>query len=202
LRDAAAGRFDVVVVADIDRLTRSEDLGERGAILGALQRAGVCVASAVRSRRPAARRPRSPPSAPAARERARPWSGCGSRCPPLELGWLRELILRASIFYCASARAEYIGFMTKTNRTAAPQIINTLIAAEVDGERATDCRRVLRGERQTLVVCARQMDDALRAARLRPDSESARHAVSQARARLSAAMDEAIRVARMWGVEI
>lgn len=46
LRDAAAGRFDVVVVADIDRLTRSEDLGERGAILGALQRAGVRVASA------------------------------------------------------------------------------------------------------------------------------------------------------------
>jgi site-specific DNA recombinase len=46
LRDAAAGIFDVVVVADIDRLTRSEDLAERGAILGALQRAGVRVASA------------------------------------------------------------------------------------------------------------------------------------------------------------
>jgi site-specific DNA recombinase len=46
LRDAAAGLFDVVAVVDIDRLTRSEDLTERGAILGALQRAGVRVASA------------------------------------------------------------------------------------------------------------------------------------------------------------
>lgn len=46
LRDAAAGLFDVVVVVDVDRLTRSEDLTERGAILGALQRAGVKVASA------------------------------------------------------------------------------------------------------------------------------------------------------------
>jgi site-specific DNA recombinase len=46
LRDAALGKFDVVVVVDIDRLTRSEDLTERGAILGALQRAKVKVASA------------------------------------------------------------------------------------------------------------------------------------------------------------
>ena len=46
LRDAAAGVFDVVVVVDLDRLTRSEDLTERGAILGAFQRAGVRVASA------------------------------------------------------------------------------------------------------------------------------------------------------------
>ncbi len=46
LRDAAAGVFDVLVVVEIDRLTRSEDLTERGAILGALQRAGVKVASA------------------------------------------------------------------------------------------------------------------------------------------------------------
>lgn len=45
LRDAAAGQFDVVVVVDVDRLTRSEDLTERGAILGALQRAGVKIAS-------------------------------------------------------------------------------------------------------------------------------------------------------------
>jgi len=45
LRDAALGLFDVVVVVDIDRLTRSEDLAERGIILGALQRAGVKVAS-------------------------------------------------------------------------------------------------------------------------------------------------------------
>ena len=46
LRDAAAGVFDVVVVADVDRLTRAEDMGERGAIFGALQRAGVKIASA------------------------------------------------------------------------------------------------------------------------------------------------------------
>lgn len=45
LADAAAGRFDLVAVADLDRLTRSEDLTERGAILGALQRAGVQVAT-------------------------------------------------------------------------------------------------------------------------------------------------------------
>lgn len=46
LRDAALRLFDVVVVVDVDRITRSEDLAERGAILGALQRAGVKVASA------------------------------------------------------------------------------------------------------------------------------------------------------------
>ena len=45
LRDAAAGAFDVVVVADVDRLARSEDLEERGRILGTLQRAGVKIAS-------------------------------------------------------------------------------------------------------------------------------------------------------------
>lgn len=45
LRDAAAGVFDVVVVVDLDRLSRSEDLAERGAILGALQRAGVRIAT-------------------------------------------------------------------------------------------------------------------------------------------------------------
>lgn len=45
LRDLGAGGIDVVVVADLDRLTRSEDLTERGAILGALQRHGVRVAS-------------------------------------------------------------------------------------------------------------------------------------------------------------
>lgn len=46
IRDAALGLFDVVVVVDVDRLTRSEDLAERGAILGAFQRAGVKLASA------------------------------------------------------------------------------------------------------------------------------------------------------------
>lgn len=46
LVDAAAGAFDVVVVVDLDRLTRSEDLTERGAVLGAFQRAGVKLAIA------------------------------------------------------------------------------------------------------------------------------------------------------------
>lgn len=45
LRDAGARVFDVVVVVDLDRLSRSEDLAERGAILGALQRAGVKIAA-------------------------------------------------------------------------------------------------------------------------------------------------------------
>jgi len=45
LRDAALGVFDVVVVVDLDRLTRAEDLGERYAILGAFQRAHVQIAT-------------------------------------------------------------------------------------------------------------------------------------------------------------
>lgn len=44
LADVGAGVFDLVVVVDIDRLTRSEDLTERGAVLGAFQRAGVKIA--------------------------------------------------------------------------------------------------------------------------------------------------------------
>lgn len=44
--DAAAGVFDVVVVVDMDRVTRSEDIAERGAILGAFQRANVKIAIA------------------------------------------------------------------------------------------------------------------------------------------------------------
>lgn len=47
LRDAAAGLFDVVVVVDQDRLTRAEDIIERATIMGAFQRAGVKVASAI-----------------------------------------------------------------------------------------------------------------------------------------------------------
>lgn len=47
LRDAAAGAFDVVVVVDLDRLTRAEDMLERATIIGAFQRAGVKVASAI-----------------------------------------------------------------------------------------------------------------------------------------------------------
>lgn len=45
LVDATARDFDVVVVWDVDRLTRSEDQAERGAILGALAVAGIKVAS-------------------------------------------------------------------------------------------------------------------------------------------------------------
>lgn len=45
LADAAARRFDVVVVVDLDRLTRSEDVAERGAVLGTFQRAGVSIAT-------------------------------------------------------------------------------------------------------------------------------------------------------------
>ncbi len=47
IRDAVLGLFDVVVVMDVDRLTRSEDITERGAIIGAFQRAGVRLASAI-----------------------------------------------------------------------------------------------------------------------------------------------------------
>lgn len=46
LRDAGERKFDVVVVLDVDRLTRSEDLAERGAIIGTFQRAGILVACA------------------------------------------------------------------------------------------------------------------------------------------------------------
>lgn len=46
LRDAAARKFDVLVVIDIDRLSRSEDLTERGYIMGTLQRANVRIALA------------------------------------------------------------------------------------------------------------------------------------------------------------
>jgi DNA invertase Pin-like site-specific DNA recombinase len=45
LRDAALGLFDVVVMVNLNRLTRAEDLAERGLILGALQHAGVRVAT-------------------------------------------------------------------------------------------------------------------------------------------------------------
>ena len=44
IQDASLGVFDVVVVVDLDRLTRSEDLQERGEVLGAFQRAGVQLA--------------------------------------------------------------------------------------------------------------------------------------------------------------
>lgn len=46
LADAAARAFDVVVVIGMDRLTRAEDQGERGEILGTFFRAGVQVAVA------------------------------------------------------------------------------------------------------------------------------------------------------------
>lgn len=41
LRDAEARRFDVVVVVDVDRLTRSDSLEERALILGPFQRLGI-----------------------------------------------------------------------------------------------------------------------------------------------------------------
>lgn len=44
--DATARKFDVVAVVDLDRLTRSEDLGERGKILGDFQRLGIKIAVA------------------------------------------------------------------------------------------------------------------------------------------------------------
>src|SRR3569833_953270 len=37
MADAARGEFDVVVVVDLDRLTRSEDLKERGEVLKTFQ---------------------------------------------------------------------------------------------------------------------------------------------------------------------
>ena len=44
--DIGTGTIDVVAVVDQDRLTRSEDLAERGAILGVFQAAGVKIAVA------------------------------------------------------------------------------------------------------------------------------------------------------------
>lgn len=41
LQAAVGGAFEAVLVVDIDRLTRSQDLAERGQVLGALQLAGV-----------------------------------------------------------------------------------------------------------------------------------------------------------------
>jgi len=41
VRDAAARRFDVVVVANVDRLSRTDDLIERAEIFGQFQRCGV-----------------------------------------------------------------------------------------------------------------------------------------------------------------
>lgn len=40
-RDALARKFDVLAVVDVDRLTRTDDMTERAAILGPFQRAGV-----------------------------------------------------------------------------------------------------------------------------------------------------------------
>lgn len=44
-RSARAGELDVVVVVDVDRLTRSEDMRERAEILGTFQAAGVAIAT-------------------------------------------------------------------------------------------------------------------------------------------------------------
>lgn len=45
IRDAQARRFELVLVVDLDRLTRTDDLVERGQIYGSLQRAGVRIAT-------------------------------------------------------------------------------------------------------------------------------------------------------------
>lgn len=47
LDDARAGKFDVVVVVNVDRFTRSEDLIERYQIIGTFQRAKVLIASLI-----------------------------------------------------------------------------------------------------------------------------------------------------------
>jgi DNA invertase Pin-like site-specific DNA recombinase len=44
LRDAAQDKFELVIVFDLDRLSRTEDLIERAAILGPLQRNGIKIA--------------------------------------------------------------------------------------------------------------------------------------------------------------
>jgi DNA invertase Pin-like site-specific DNA recombinase len=41
VRDAEAGRFDVLLVVDVDRLTRTDDMRERAEILGPFQRANI-----------------------------------------------------------------------------------------------------------------------------------------------------------------
>lgn len=45
MADAEAGRFDVVVVVDVNRLTRTESIEERAQILGPFQRLGIHVAT-------------------------------------------------------------------------------------------------------------------------------------------------------------
>lgn len=45
VRDAEAKKFDIIVVRDIDRLTRTEDMVERAEILGTFQRLGIDIAT-------------------------------------------------------------------------------------------------------------------------------------------------------------
>ena len=45
VRDAEAGLYDVLVIFDVDRLTRTDDIAERAAVLGPFQRAGVRIVS-------------------------------------------------------------------------------------------------------------------------------------------------------------
>lgn len=45
LRAAAAKTFDVLVVVDVDRLTRTDDMTERATILGPFQQAGILIAT-------------------------------------------------------------------------------------------------------------------------------------------------------------
>lgn len=62
----------------------------------------------------------------------------------------------------------------------ANQIINKLIAVEVDKTAAPDMRRVIRDERLALQVAAQSGDAA----------------------KIGPAMREAVRVAKMWGAEL
>lgn len=66
-----------------------------------------------------------------------------------------------------------------TKRTAS-RLHNRLVMAELNGDIAVDCRRVLRAERMSLGIALDRDDDAA----------------------ISAAAAEAVRVAAMWGVEV
>ncbi len=60
----------------------------------------------------------------------------------------------------------------------ATTLLNALTRAEVNGRNAPDARRVIRGERETLSAALKSKDPA----------------------RIAAAMEEARRVAEMWGI--
>lgn len=91
-------------------------------------------------------------------------------------------------------------------------IYNLLMAAEVDGDRAPDARRILSAERQSLGLAmerARAAAGAVTrahaieyAAEREPAVRAAEHARTEATHRMMAVAAEAQRVAAMWGVEM